>query len=116
MTATSTGTADEDQIRAVLADRAAAMRDRDAERFVAHYAPQIVKFDLPPPLALTAPEASDAEVEAAARAANIHDFIAGLPYGYDTIVGERGPRLSEILESLRQVKVNKGIFPTAAFG
>ena len=61
MTATSTGAADEDQIRAVLADRAAAMRDRDAQRFVAHYAPQIVKFDLPPPLALTAPEASDAE-------------------------------------------------------
>jgi ATP-binding cassette, subfamily B, bacterial len=40
------------------------------------------------------PDASDAEVEAAARAANIHDFIAGLPQGYDTIVGERGYRLS----------------------
>ena len=61
MATTSTGTADEDQIRAVLADRAAAMRERDAERFVAHYAPQIVKFDLPPPLALTGSEARDAE-------------------------------------------------------
>ena len=60
MATTSAGTADEDQIRAVLADRAAAMRERDAERFVAHYAPQIVKFDLPPPLLLTAPEARDA--------------------------------------------------------
>jgi len=30
----------------------------------------------------------------ACRAANIHDFIAGLPQGYDTIVGERGFRLS----------------------
>jgi ketosteroid isomerase-like protein len=60
MTTTSTGTADEEHIRAVMADRAAAMRERDAERFVAHYAPQIVKFDLPPPLQLTAPEASDA--------------------------------------------------------
>ena len=40
------------------------------------------------------PEASSAEIEAAARAANIHQFIADLPEGYDTIVGERGYRLS----------------------
>ncbi|MCC6386968.1 MAG: ABC transporter ATP-binding protein [Dehalococcoidia bacterium] len=40
------------------------------------------------------PDATDAEIETAARAANIHDFIAGLPYGYGTIVGERGYRLS----------------------
>jgi ATP-binding cassette subfamily B protein len=39
-------------------------------------------------------DATDAELEAACRAANIHDFIAGLPNGYDTIVGERGYRLS----------------------
>jgi ATP-binding cassette subfamily B protein len=40
------------------------------------------------------PDATQAELEAACRAANIHEFIAGLPEGYDTIVGERGYRLS----------------------
>jgi ATP-binding cassette subfamily B protein len=40
------------------------------------------------------PDATQAELEAACRAANIHDFIAGLPDGYDTVVGERGYRLS----------------------
>jgi ATP-binding cassette subfamily B protein len=40
------------------------------------------------------PDATQDEIEAAARAANIHSFIAALPDGYDTIVGERGYRLS----------------------
>jgi ATP-binding cassette subfamily B protein len=40
------------------------------------------------------PEATDAEVEAAARAAEVHQFLASLPLGYDTMVGERGGRLS----------------------
>ena len=40
------------------------------------------------------PEASDAELEAACRAANIHDTIHSFPEGYDTVVGERGYRLS----------------------
>ncbi len=40
------------------------------------------------------PGASQAEVEAAARAARIHDFIAATPKGYQTMVGERGLKLS----------------------
>ena len=40
------------------------------------------------------PDASDAQVQAAARAAHIHDFIAGTPQGYQTMVGERGLKLS----------------------
>lgn len=39
-------------------------------------------------------DATQSEIESAARAANIHNFIMGLPNGYDTIVGERGYRLS----------------------
>jgi len=40
------------------------------------------------------PDASDAEIEDAARAAQIHDLIASLPDGYDTMVGSRGHRFS----------------------
>ena len=45
-------------------------------------------------IAYAKPEASRAEIEQAARLANIHNFIAGLPEGYDTVVGERGLKLS----------------------
>ncbi|HZW04316.1 MAG TPA: ABC transporter ATP-binding protein, partial [Anaerolineaceae bacterium] len=40
------------------------------------------------------PDATQAEIEAAAAAANIHSFVMGLAQGYDTVVGERGYRLS----------------------
>jgi ATP-binding cassette subfamily B protein len=40
------------------------------------------------------PDATDAEIEAAARAAQIHNLITGLPAGYDTVVGSRGHRFS----------------------
>jgi ATP-binding cassette subfamily B protein len=45
-------------------------------------------------LRFACPEASDQEIEAAARTARIHELIQSLPEGYDTVVGERGYRFS----------------------
>ncbi len=45
-------------------------------------------------LRYAAPDATASDLEAACRTANIHEFIAGLPDGYDTVVGARGYRLS----------------------
>jgi ATP-binding cassette subfamily B protein len=45
-------------------------------------------------LRFACPDASDEEIESAARAAQIHDMIASLPEGYETMVGERGYRFS----------------------
>jgi ATP-binding cassette, subfamily B, bacterial len=45
-------------------------------------------------LRFACPDSSDDEIEAAARAAQIHELIASLPEGYDTPVGERGYRFS----------------------
>ena len=45
-------------------------------------------------LRFACPRATDEEVEEAARAAQIHELIASLPDGYDTLVGERGYRFS----------------------
>ena len=45
-------------------------------------------------IAYARPEASQEDIERAARAAGAHEFIAAMPEGYDTVVGERGMRLS----------------------
>ena len=45
-------------------------------------------------IAMARPDASRLEIEEAARAANIHDFIVSLPPGYETMVGERGANFS----------------------
>jgi ATP-binding cassette subfamily C protein CydD len=45
-------------------------------------------------IALARPGATPAEIEAAARAAHVHEFVAQLPQGYATLIGERGARLS----------------------
>jgi ATP-binding cassette subfamily B protein len=45
-------------------------------------------------IAYARPDASEADIEAAAKAANAHDFIVRLPEGYATVVGERGMSLS----------------------
>ncbi|WP_449061200.1 ABC transporter ATP-binding protein [Planomonospora algeriensis] len=45
-------------------------------------------------IAMARPEATEEEIEAAARAANVHEFVSRLPHGYDTRVGEIGGSLS----------------------
>jgi ATP-binding cassette subfamily B protein len=45
-------------------------------------------------IALGRPDASDEQIISAAKMSEIHDFIAGLPEGYDTLAGERGSRFS----------------------
>jgi subfamily B ATP-binding cassette protein MsbA len=58
------------------------------------------------------PGASSAEVEAAARAANIHEFIDSLPEGYRTVVGERGSKLSG--GQLQRITIARAILKDAA--
>jgi ketosteroid isomerase-like protein len=53
---------DEAQIRQLLAERETAMRAKDADRLVSRYAPEIVQFDLAPPLQHTGAEVRDANV------------------------------------------------------
>jgi ATP-binding cassette subfamily B protein len=56
--------------------------------------PFLFAFSIAENIAYGRPEATRAEIESAARAARAHDFVARLPEGYDTIIGERGATLS----------------------
>jgi ATP-binding cassette subfamily B protein/subfamily B ATP-binding cassette protein MsbA len=56
--------------------------------------PFLLPLSIAENIAYGRPGASREEVEAAARAANAHEFIARLPQGYDTVIGERGATLS----------------------
>jgi ATP-binding cassette subfamily B protein len=61
------------------------------------YVPQeVILFggDIRSNIAYGKPGASEAEIEAAARQANAHEFISGFPEGYATLVGDRGVQLS----------------------
>jgi ATP-binding cassette subfamily B protein len=56
--------------------------------------PFLFPFSVADNIAFGKPNAARAEIEAAARAANAHEFIQRLPQGYDTVIGERGVTLS----------------------
>lgn len=69
----------------------------DSVRSLIGYVPQDMKLfnlSLRDNIRLGSPDASDSDVEAAARLAGIDDWIASLPEGYDTVVGEQGRFLS----------------------
>lgn len=64
-------------------------------------------------IAFGCPQASQAEIEAAAQIANVHEFITTLPQGYATLLGERGTNLSQgqrqLISIARAVLVNPRI-------
>jgi len=72
------------------------LRQEDLRREVAMVLQEAILFSgtIRDNLRYGRPEATDAEVEAAARAAQAHGFIIALPEGYDTVLGQRGVNLS----------------------
>ena len=66
---------------------------RDVESFMTQET-HLFRDSIRSNLRIAKPDATDAEMEAACRKASIHDFIMGLPQGYDTPVGELGDTLS----------------------
>jgi ABC-type multidrug transport system fused ATPase/permease subunit len=83
---------------AVLVDgrdlRSLRMEDYRAHTAVVSQQPFLFNTSIGENIAYGRPGATQAEIEAAAKAANIHDFIAALPQGYATLAGERGCNLS----------------------
>jgi ABC-type multidrug transport system fused ATPase/permease subunit len=65
-----------------------------AQFSVVHQEPLLFTGTIRDNIAYAKPGASDAEIEQAARAANAHDFITRLPRSYDTLLGERGTKVS----------------------
>jgi ATP-binding cassette subfamily B protein len=68
----------------------------DLSRWIAHVTQETVLFHatIDENLRYAKPDATRGEIERACRVAEIHEVIAGLPKGYDTVVGERGYKLS----------------------
>jgi len=71
-----------------------ALRDLRAHVGIVPQETQLFSGSLRDNIAYGRPGATQADIEAAARAANAHDFIVSFPDGYDTMVGERGVKLS----------------------
>lgn len=71
-----------------------AVADLRAQFAVVFQEPVLFATTIAENIAYARPGAAPEEIEAAARAANAHDFIMGLPDGYETVVGERGMALS----------------------
>jgi ATP-binding cassette subfamily B protein/subfamily B ATP-binding cassette protein MsbA len=70
------------------------LRDLRAQVALMLQEPFLLPLTVAENIAYGRPEARREEIEAAARAARAHEFIAQLPRGYDTVVGERGATLS----------------------
>ncbi|NLO05340.1 MAG: ABC transporter ATP-binding protein [candidate division WS1 bacterium] len=73
-----------------------ALRQEDLRRVTATVLQETVLFTgtIRDNIRYACPDATDQQVEAAARVAQAHDFVASLPEGYDTLVGQRGVNLS----------------------
>lgn len=72
------------------------VRQADLRQHIAYVPQEPILFhrSLRENIAYGKPDATDAEIVHAAKMAHAHDFIGGLPDGYDTMVGERGVKLS----------------------
>jgi ATP-binding cassette subfamily B protein len=71
-----------------------ALRDLRNQFAIVQQEPVLFSTSVADNILYARPDATREQIEAAARASNAHDFIRGLPSGYETIVGERGMRLS----------------------